>query len=74
MVSQPDKAFRLGRVAGLDLSIQPSALWSMAAVWLGLSAASFWLLGFDLASPSTGCRNSGTRSGTSSPRGAPATQ
>lgn len=48
MVRQPDIAFRLGRVAGLELSIQPSALWSMAAVWLGLSAAGFWLLGFDL--------------------------
>jgi hypothetical protein len=48
MVRQPGIAFRLGRVAGLDLSIQPAALWSMAAVWLGLSAAGFWLLGFDL--------------------------
>jgi hypothetical protein len=37
--------FQLGHAAGLDLSLLPSALWSMAAMWIGLSAIGFWLLG-----------------------------
>lgn len=37
--------FRIGHVAGLDLAAVPSALWSMAALWIGLSAAGLWLLG-----------------------------
>ena len=44
---QPATAFSLGHVAGLALSAMPSTWWSMAAVWLALSAVGFWLLGFD---------------------------
>ena len=36
----------LGRIAGLSLSAMPSTFWSMAAVWLVLTAVTFWLLGF----------------------------
>lgn len=42
----PAPAFRLGHVGGLELSLASSALWSMAAVAIGLSAIGFWLLGF----------------------------
>jgi len=37
---------RLGHVGGLDLSLVPSALWSIAAVWIGFSMIGIWLLGF----------------------------
>ena len=37
--------YRIGRLAGLDLSVVPSALWSMAAIWLGAGLIIFWLLG-----------------------------
>lgn len=40
--------FRLGRAGGLDLTLTPSALWSMAALWLGSSVAGFWLLQLSL--------------------------
>ncbi len=36
--------FQIGHFAGLDLSVMPSALWSMAAVWLGAGLITFWLL------------------------------
>ena len=45
---QPRSAFQLGHIAGLDLSIVPSALWSMAAMWIVLSIAGVWLLGFSV--------------------------
>jgi hypothetical protein len=41
-------AFRLGRASGLELTVLPSALWSMAALWLGLCAAGVWLLHLNL--------------------------
>ena len=35
----------VGHLAGLDISVMPSALWSMAAIWLGAGLIIFWLLG-----------------------------
>jgi Zn-dependent protease len=32
----------------LELSITPSAWWSMAGAWLGFSVLAYWLLGFDV--------------------------
>ncbi len=43
---QQTTTFRFGHVGGLDLSLTPSALWSMAAMWIGLSAVGMWLLDF----------------------------
>lgn len=40
----PPTSLRMGRAAGLEISLMPSALWSMAALGLGLSAAGLWLL------------------------------
>ena len=45
---QPPAARPLGRLAGLDLAWMPSTLWGMAAIWIGLSAIAFFLLGFNL--------------------------
>lgn len=48
MAGQPAPAkrvYRIGHFAGLDLSVMPSALWSMAAIWLGVCLIVFWLMG-----------------------------
>ncbi|MBK8049076.1 MAG: hypothetical protein IPK16_19370 [Anaerolineales bacterium] len=45
---QSDSALRLGRVGGLELSAERSAAWSMAALWISLSAIGVWLLGFGM--------------------------
>ena len=44
--SPPSAGRPFGHIAGLHLFFMPSTLWSMAAVWLGLSAIGYWLLGF----------------------------
>ncbi len=44
---RPPAARPLGRLAGLDLAWMPSTLWGMAAIWIGLGAVAFFLLGFN---------------------------
>jgi hypothetical protein len=45
---RPPAGRPLGRLAGLDLAWMPSTLWGMAAIWIGLGAIAYFLLGFNL--------------------------
>ncbi len=42
--STPKREFRLGRLAGLDISATPSAIVGTLGLWVVLSAIGYWLL------------------------------